>query len=61
MKVKPCPYCECARPLLLDVARRAATNELIYRHRCSNCGAHTLWCNNETASLSLWEHGDIEK
>ena len=57
----PCYICACNRPLLLDVAKRPNSNELIYRYRCSNCGAHTMWCNNEPTAISLWNHGDVEK
>lgn len=58
---KPCYFCNCNRPLLLDVAKRTNSDDLIYRYRCSNCGAHTMWCNNELAAISLWNHGDVEK
>lgn len=60
MKTIPCPICQCSRALLLDVAKRT-NDQLIYRHRCSNCNAHTMWSVNEVASLSMWNHGDVEK
>lgn len=58
---KPCYICNCNRPLLKDVAKMPNGNELIYRYRCPNCGAHTMWCNNELAAISLWNHDDVEK
>ena len=60
MKTIPCPICQCSRASLLDVAMRT-NDQMIYRHCCPTCNAHTLWSVNVVASLSMWNHGDVEK